>query len=125
MTVSASVLVATGETDDAITAGIATARERIAFYASTPAYEPVLELYGWADLHAEARKLTREGRWAVLPSLIDDEVLRTFVVVGAPDEIGPEVAERLGGLVDRVNLSTDHRFTPEQWERLLTTLHPA
>lgn len=57
----------------------------------------MLDTYGWGELHTEARQLTREGRWDELPALIDDEMLATFVVVGAPDEIGPEVARAWAG----------------------------
>ncbi|MTV27716.1 TIGR03617 family F420-dependent LLM class oxidoreductase [Nitriliruptoraceae bacterium ZYF776] len=125
VTVSASVLVATGPTDEAIHADIETARERIAFYASTPAYRAVLDTYGWGELHTDARRLTREGRWTELAALIDDEMLSTFVVVGAPDEVGAELARRFGGLIDRVNLSTGHRFSAEEWATLIGTLRPA
>lgn len=125
VTVSASVLVATGRTEHAIAADTETARRRIAFYSSTPAYRAVLDTYGWGELHTEARQLTREGRWDELPALIDDEVLATFAVVGRPDEIGPEVARRFGGLIDRVNLSTDHNFSAEEWRGVIGALRPA
>lgn len=76
---------------------IAQSRERIAFYASTPAYQMVLDLYGWGELHAETRQLTREDHWDELVTLIDDEMLRTFTVIGAPDEIGTPVPARTAG----------------------------
>jgi len=34
------------------------------FYASTPAYRPVLQLHGWEDLAAELTALTKQNRWA-------------------------------------------------------------
>lgn len=125
VTISASLLVATGPDDDAISADIETARRRIGLYASTPAYKAVLETYGWGELHDEARGLTRQGRWGELPALIDDEVLATFVVVGTPGEIGAEVARRFGGLIDRVNLSTGHTFSADEWTQVLGALRPA
>ncbi len=80
-------------------------RRQIGFYASTPAYEPVLAHHGWSDLHAEARTLTRDGRWSELGGLVDDEVLAAFAVVGEPAAVGDAVRERFAGLADRVTTS--------------------
>ena len=62
-TVAAMAMVATGRTDEELADAIAGTRRQIGFYASTPAYEPVLEHHGWGDLHAEAHALTKAGRW--------------------------------------------------------------
>ena len=37
-------------------------RKQIGFYASTPAYAPVLEHHGWGGLHREANALTKQDR---------------------------------------------------------------
>ncbi len=50
-------------------------REQIAFYGSTPAYRPVLELHGWGDLQGDLNRLSKEGRWEEMGTLIDDEIL--------------------------------------------------
>ena len=39
-------------------------KDQIAFYASTPAYRPVLDLHGWGDLQPELNALSKEGRWS-------------------------------------------------------------
>ena len=69
-------------------------KQQIAFYASTPAYRPVLEVEGWADLPPELRTLSKSGRWDEMPALIDDTLLGTIAAVhdygGGPSlEISP------------------------------------
>ena len=86
----------------------ATAREkirrRVAFYASTRAYAPILEHHGWHDLGPALRELIAQGRWDELHTLVDDDVLDRFCMAGTYDMIAARVQERLGGLVDRISL---------------------
>lgn len=101
--VAAQVMTATGLTDESMAAAIDSARNQIAFYASTPAYIPVLECHGWEALHTEARQMTREGRWAELANLVDDDMLHTFAAVGTPKEVAATIVERYTGKADRVS----------------------
>jgi hypothetical protein len=39
-----------------------------------------------------------------MPALVTDEMLGAFVVEAAPEELGPALEERYGGLIDRVAL---------------------
>jgi probable F420-dependent oxidoreductase len=100
--VSAEVMVATGENDSELAAATAAVRKQIAFYGSTPAYCKVLELHGWGDLHAELHRLSLEGEWDTMGSLIDDEMLTAFAVVGPVDTIATALRGRCQGAVDRV-----------------------
>jgi len=84
-------------------AAIFSAKSQIAFYASTPAYLPVLECHGWEDLQVEANRFTREGKWNEMTNLIDDHMLHTFAVVGTPAEVAGQIATRFGGKVDRIS----------------------
>lgn len=104
LTVCGGALVVTGHDDAGIEISKAETRARIAFYASTPAYRPVLDLHGWGDVQAEARRLTQEGRWESLPDLVDDEMLHTFAVVGTPAEVAIKIRRRVGDSVDRLGL---------------------
>ncbi|CAM3028868.1 LLM class F420-dependent oxidoreductase [Mycobacterium intermedium] len=99
--VSAEVMVATGENDDELAKAMAAARKQIAFYGSTPAYRKVLEVHGWGDLQPELHRLSKQGEWDTMASLLDDEMLRTFAVVGPVEEIGAALRERCEGVVDR------------------------
>ncbi len=99
---SAEVLVASGENDAELQTAAAAVRKQIAFYGSTPAYRKVLELHGWGDLHEELNRLSKQGEWDAMGSLIDDEMLATFAIVGPVDEIGTALKSRCEGVVDRV-----------------------
>ncbi|MFT5102310.1 MAG: putative F420-dependent oxidoreductase [Planctomycetaceae bacterium] len=101
--VSAQVVTATGLDEQSIDMAIASARNQIAFYASTPAYLPVLKCHGWDDLQVEANKLIKEGKWMELPHLIDDDILKTFAVVGTTTEVAQQIATRYKGKVDRIS----------------------
>ena len=102
---STLVLVATGRTEEQLATAVTGVRHQIGFYASTPAYAHVLEHHGWGDLHVEANALTKAGRWGDLASLIDDEALAAFAVVGELDSVGPAFRERFAGIADRATTS--------------------
>ena len=75
-------------------------RRLLAFYGSTPAYRPVLDIHGWGDLQPELHALTKQGRWAEMGGLITDEVLHTIAACGTPRQIADHIrlrAEAAGG----------------------------
>ncbi|BBZ51688.1 LLM class F420-dependent oxidoreductase [Mycobacterium heidelbergense] len=100
--VSCEVMVATGANDAELAAATAAVRKQIAFYGSTPAYRKVLELHGWGDAHTELHRLSLEGEWDTMGSLIDDEMLAAFAVAGPVDTIAVALRSRCEGAVDRV-----------------------
>jgi probable F420-dependent oxidoreductase len=102
--VVASVLAATGADEAALTASRENVRRKIAFYAATPAYRPILELHGLLELQPELNELARRGRWDEMAGRVDDAVLERFAVVGRPGDIGRAVRERFAGLADRVTI---------------------
>ncbi|MHB8665726.1 MAG: TIGR03617 family F420-dependent LLM class oxidoreductase [Acidimicrobiales bacterium] len=106
--VAAMILVATGEDDAELARAVAMTKGRLAFYASTPAYRPVLDLHGWGDLQPELRRMTKEGDWLTMGDLIDDEMVRTLAIVAEPDQLPVALEERYGKLLDRVVLSMAH-----------------
>ncbi|HEY1968624.1 MAG TPA: TIGR03617 family F420-dependent LLM class oxidoreductase [Pseudonocardia sp.] len=112
--VSCPTLIATGATEEQMAASVASVRRQIAFYGSTPAYAPVLELHGWGEIAAELNRLTKAERWDILPEVVPEEMLREIAVVAAPDELGAAVEQRLSGIAQRVlfylieSESTDH-----------------
>lgn len=99
-------LVATGETDAEHLAAREAVRAQIAFYASTPAYRPVLEAEGLGDLQAELRRLTKQGRWDAMADLVGDDVVARFAVSAPPREAGRELARRYRGFASRIALAT-------------------
>jgi probable F420-dependent oxidoreductase len=98
------VFVVTGESDAELASAAAATRKQIAFYASTPAYRKVLELHGWGDLHGELHRLSLQGDWDTMGSLIDDEILDAFAVVAPVDTLAGKLRARCDGVIDRVLL---------------------
>ena len=99
--ISSPVMVVSGRDQQAFEDSRLAVQSQIAFYASTPAYRPVLELHGWSDLHEEARRLTREGRWQDMGALITDDILKTFAIVTEDiEQVPAQLKERYGDLVD-------------------------
>jgi probable F420-dependent oxidoreductase len=103
-TVAGPAFVCSGRDEAELAAAIEGTKRQIAFYGSTPAYRGVLELHGWGDAHVELNRLSRQGRWVEMGTLIDDEMLAAFAAVGSPTEVGRELVERWGGFADRVTL---------------------
>jgi probable F420-dependent oxidoreductase len=101
--VALPIFIATGRSDTEIATAANAVKEKVAFYSSTPAYKPVLELEGLSALQAELHALSRSGGWARMAGLIDDSVLSTFAVVGDPDTAADAIVERCGGAVDRIS----------------------
>ncbi|MGX7678185.1 TIGR03617 family F420-dependent LLM class oxidoreductase [Jatrophihabitans sp. DSM 45814] len=104
-----SPFVVTGRTEEEFARCTMRVRERIAFYGSTPAYKPVLELHGWAELADELNRLSKiddPGKWQQMGRLIDDDVLNAFAVVGEPGSIGRLLVDRFGKLITRCAVSS-------------------
>lgn len=100
--VASPLFVVTGRDEQELSAASVATRKQIAFYASTPAYRGVLELHGWGDLQTELHRLSRDGDWDTMGSLIDDTILGEFAVVAPLDDVVHKVRARCDGLIDRV-----------------------
>ena len=108
--VCGSPLVVTGSTDEGMAAARRGVREQIAFYGSTPAYRPVLDLHGWGELSDELHTLSLDGRWTEMGEAISDDVLHAFAVVAEPDQVAPELLRRYGDLMTRMILYTPYQI---------------
>jgi probable F420-dependent oxidoreductase len=123
--ISGPLFVVTGTTDEEIAQATQATKQQIAFYGSTPAYRGVLELHGWGDLQTELNTLSKSGEWVKMGELIDDEILNTFAVVAAPDDVGKELQRRYGGIVDRCSFYAPYRSNPERWAKVISDLKAA
>ena len=85
--VIASPFVATGATPDALARERERIRQHLGFLYSTPQYRATLELHGWHAVGERLHELTRSGRWADLPGLIDDGMLEALVPSGTYAQI--------------------------------------
>lgn len=95
------VIVAMGHTDAELHEALK-ARGLLAFYGSTPAYKPVLDVEGWGDLQPELNALSKAGKWAEMSGLITDEMVATIGVFGTPQQCADEIVRRFGEHAQRV-----------------------
>lgn len=118
-------IIVTGRDEAEFTRSRTAVREQLAFYGTTPAYLPVFELHGYGDLHPELKLLARQGRWAEMADLIDDDLLSTIAVVGEPDEIAGLVRRRLAGISDSVSLVNNRAPDPGHLAEVVEDLNQA
>jgi len=115
-------IVVTGRTDEEMTTSREAVRRQLAFYGTTPAYQPVFALHGHGDLRPELARLGRQDRWDDMAALIDDDLLETIAVCGAPDEIAPLIRRRLAGLSDSVSLVNNRAPDPQHFAEVVAAL---
>ncbi len=80
------------------------ARQQIAFYASTPAYRPVMALHGWKEQAENLSTLAARGKWAEMPEIISDDMLTVFTTLASPNALAATLKERYHDIADRLNL---------------------
>jgi probable F420-dependent oxidoreductase len=98
-----SSFVVTGDDEASFNRSKKATCERIAFYGSTPAYQGVFEAIGVGELQPELNRMSKQGRWKEMGSLIGDDVLNEFAVVAEPHDVVPEMIRRYGDFVDRTS----------------------
>ncbi|MDH6676439.1 putative F420-dependent oxidoreductase [Rhodococcus sp. LBL1] len=96
------VIVGVGRTPEELDAASRGVRGLLAFYGSTPAYRPVLEVEGWADLQPRLNALSKQGEFAAMTDMIDDTMLATLAVHGTPEQCAAQIVARFGDHADRV-----------------------
>jgi probable F420-dependent oxidoreductase len=104
--------IVTWSTDDERRTAMRSAKSQFAFYGSTPAYRPTLDLHGWGDLQPELNALSKAGRWDAMIDLVPDEMVETIAVVGPRDEIAGRLRDRAAGITDHVSLVNNRNPDP-------------
>ena len=112
-TICGPSFVAIGRNEQELADAIRGTKEQIAFYASTPAYRGVLEMHDRGELQPELTRMSKEGKWAEMGGLIDDELLGLMAVIGEPAAVGKELVERWQGVYDRLSLYITYKLAPE------------
>lgn len=92
----AQAMVAVGRDDVEISAAVEGVATLIAFYGSTPAYLPVLEVHGWDHIQPQLNALSKKADFTQMRRLITDEILQTLGVVGDPAQCATEINRRFG-----------------------------
>ncbi|GAB4529690.1 MAG: LLM class F420-dependent oxidoreductase [Anaerolineae bacterium] len=101
------IFTVTGRDDAEMEKNIIATKARIAFYASTPTYQSVLETHGWQDTGEKLSSMARQGQWEAMWEQISDEMLHEIAVVGTPDELPAKVHTRYAGVADRICFGWD------------------
>jgi len=99
--ISYTPFVVSGKDEQTFDAEKATAKARISFYGSTPAYKQVLGVHGWGDLQVELNAMSKQGQWKEMADLITDDILDVMGVVGEPNQVVKEMLARYGDFTDR------------------------
>jgi len=117
--------VTVGRTEEELATAVQGTKAQIAFYGSTPAYRPVLELHGWGDAQDELNALSKQGRWDEMADVITDEMLHEFSVVGTPAEVGPKLVAKTGKVCERLTFYSPYESEPSLWPELLAAVKAA
>ena len=96
------------------------ARSRIAFYASTRTYRPILALHGLEDLGLKLHQLSVEGRWKKMAQHVSEDTLRIFAACGTYEEISREIQQRFGGVADAIEIFLPSDCEQEPIKEMLT-----
>ncbi len=115
-------IVVTGRDEEEMRRSREAVRNQLAFYATTPAYQSVFRLHGYDGLHEEATRLSSEGRWSEMGSLVDDALIDTVAVVGEPDQIAGLIRTRLAGISDSVSLVNNRAPDPRHLAEVVAGL---
>jgi probable F420-dependent oxidoreductase len=98
-------------------------RYRVAFYASTPAYRPVMSLHGWDDLADKLLHMTKTGQWQKMAAEIPDDVLDEFCIYTTYDRLPAAIEERFGGISDTIELAFEDDTDPALAQEVVSRVH--
>lgn len=121
-TVAVNLIVGSGDTDETLQAARERVRQQIAFYGSTPAYRPVLEVHGLGELQTQLNILSKEGRWEAMAALVPDSLLDAVAIVCPREEMAARIRARCEGRVDRVNLVARYTTDDRGWADIVQAL---
>ncbi|MEM7001426.1 MAG: TIGR03617 family F420-dependent LLM class oxidoreductase [Pseudomonadota bacterium] len=98
-------LIATAPNSKLLAERVQIARQRLAFYCSTPAYTGAFDIFGRQELCAEMAQLSKAGRWQELEQKVDDELLHACVVIATYDDLADEILRRYRHKIQRIEVS--------------------
>jgi len=114
ITISMTAFVATSPEEESF------ARTQIAFYASTPSYRAVMDLYGWGETAEQLSAFAAQGEWTKMPTLINDEMLNEFCLITTPEKLADDLKKRYEDVAHRLTLYCP--FIPKEgddwWRKL-------
>jgi probable F420-dependent oxidoreductase len=114
--------VVTGPDTDAVARAAVRTRERIAFYASTRTYLPILALHGLEDLGLKLHNMSVRGNWQNMAAEITDDVLHVFAACAPYAGLTTAIADRFGGAADSIDLNFPPDAPPGLQRELLADI---
>jgi probable F420-dependent oxidoreductase len=117
--------IVTGVDDEGIRTADAATRKQIAFYGSTPAYRPVLDLHGWGHLSEELNRLSKLGEWDEMGRLITDEMVNEIAIVAPPDQVAERLLATYGDVFTRTGFYAPYPVPDGFWDPIRAALQSA
>lgn len=117
------LIVAVGRDEAELATADAGCRSLLGFYASTPAYRPVLNAEGRGEIQPVLREMTREGRWSEMGEIIDDDLLEGLAVRGDPASVAAQIAERYSTHAARVAIYMPYATSDGLLGEVVDALH--
>lgn len=119
------VVVVTGRDEDEMEGMRQRVKQQIAFYASTPAYRPVLDAHGW-DFGPRLTAMSKRGEWDAVADVVPDEAVAEVAVEAPINRLGEAVRARYEGVLDRVGIYTLgdalSAVTDDEWAAIVAAL---
>jgi probable F420-dependent oxidoreductase len=114
--------VVTGPDEAAVDRASVRVRERIAFYASTRSYLPILALHGLEELGLKLHTMSVHGKWQEMATEISRDVLHIFAACAPYDGLAVVIADRYGGAADAIDLNFPPDTPPGLQSELLADI---
>ncbi len=103
--ISGGGFIVTGTDEEEIEKNRQITKNRIAFYASTRSYAPVMNTHGWNDTAQKLYRMSVDGEWTKMGAEITDDMLDEFAVTSTYDGIVGKIKERHGVYASSVGFS--------------------
>ena len=117
--------IVTGVDEDQVRAADSATRKQIAFYGSTPAYWPVLDLHGWGHLGEELNRLSKLGEWDEMGRLITDEMVNEIAIVAPPGQVAERLLATYGDVFTRTGFYAPYPVPDGFWDPIRAELQSA
>ena len=105
--ISGGGFIVTGRNEEDLDKAIKDTKSKIPFYASTRSYGEIMRVHGWDGVHENLYRMSVDGKWAEMGSLIPDDMLSHFAVTGTYEEIAGKIKSTYGPYASSISFSMD------------------
>ena len=122
--VLAGGFIVTGRDAEAVAGNRDWVKEQFSFLFSTPTYWLALDRVGFGEVGRELHRLSKEGRWNEMKSLVRDDLIDRLVPTGCYAEIAETLLAEFGPVVERMTFPVpDDPVDDPQVKQVLEELH--